>query len=56
MKGSNIKAIEKSGGERTATGRPSSLREMCEGSLREWDNHMIELPQGQLSRFAYHLP
>lgn len=43
MKGSNVKAVDKPGGERTASGRPSSLREMSEGSWREWDNHMIEL-------------
>lgn len=29
--------------ERTATGRPTSLREISHTGLREWDNHVVEL-------------
>lgn len=37
------KAQDKTAAERTATGRPTSLREITHTGWREWDNYMVEL-------------
>ena len=37
------KSQENLAAERTATGRPTSLREITNTGSREWDNNMVEL-------------